>query len=217
MQHYWGRGGLERDVPAARDGFRDIIGMGNNARDVHRAEALYNLGVFHANGEGGLNPDEWKAYSLWNESASLDYSPAQNALGSWEMRSHKLPGNLGDLNGGKTKGGHTSPNMTKAINWFELSASNGNSAAKFQLATLNLNGRGMAKNFTRAAELLAQAAALGDVRSSHELAAALTDPKSWLSALGRFQDQNKTKEEIDSLSQPTAISAPNNARIRRQQ
>ena len=52
----------------------------NEAAKNGHPDAMYNLGVFHAQGRGGLEPDVDKARELFTEAASLGQAQAQIAL-----------------------------------------------------------------------------------------------------------------------------------------
>ncbi|GMH91037.1 hypothetical protein TrST_g9785 [Triparma strigata] len=93
QSYYWGNNELQQDFGEARRHFEMAAAEGG-AINV-RGEALYNLGVMHANGqipaERGINMGgDVRALGLWEEGAALGDLNCMVGLGGFYLRGGKL-------------------------------------------------------------------------------------------------------------------------------
>lgn len=112
-------------------------------------ESAYYLGKMYLEGLG-VAKDKVKGYELMQESATLNYVPAQMVLGK-----HYL------LDEG---------NFQEAWKWFQKAAEQGNSDAEMFCGMAYLNGIGVTKNIDRARSFIIKAAQNGDGAGQSELA-----------------------------------------------
>lgn len=100
-------------------------------------QAQWNLGELYATGLPGVEPDAKKATSLCKRAANAGFAPASATLGALFARAKK---------------------HDRAVQWWTLAAEQGDLESLFNLGQAHRLGMGVAKDETRAFELLLQAA-----------------------------------------------------------
>ncbi len=176
---YYGRAGVDANQVLAARRFANVA-YNPVAPDHLRAEAMYNLGVMHLHGQGGLPPSEGDAYRLWREAADRGSVNAMNGMSSFYQRDRVVDGAI------------VKRNETKAREWVEMAADAGDRGALYELGTAYLRGQklGVAVDFGKAARFLAEGVLLGHPNCMYELGNALVDSTSWLAQLGRIMEMS---------------------------
>ena len=99
--------------------------LGSISAEQGDAEAQYNLGVMHYNGDG-VPQDYAKAFELFTKSAEQGDARAQNELGWMHRFGLVVP-----------------QDYEKAIEWFTKSAEQGDAVAQFSLGWMYDDGEGV--------------------------------------------------------------------------
>lgn len=192
--------GAEPNAAAARPHFQNVLDNNapNMVPNIVRANALYHIGVMHANGQGGLPQNFPEGIRMIREAATIGYTPAMVSLGEQAL--------------------HVDKNLTDAAGWFNLAAEMGSAQGKFQMYKLFFNGQGAPRKRRHAADLLAKAAALNNPSALQELAIILGDSGSWWSAIGNIVQLQGTYPEIlrlDDVLTPMATNVAESIRLLR--
>jgi TonB family protein len=107
---------------------------------LESARETYNIGIHQLRGDFDKK-DVKAAFSSMQRAASLDYSPAEVALGLFYL-----------------EGTGTAVDATRAADWFDRAAAQGNAQGEYQLARLYEKGNGTKANVPEALRLYLKAA-----------------------------------------------------------
>lgn len=136
---YYDKGiGTPQDRAAARPLLEEAAQLGN-------ARAAFMLGLYHAEGLGGLPQDDARAVALYRQAAVQGDKEAQCNLGTAYAMGTGVP-----------------TDYTVAVVWFRASALQGNTTAMVNLARCYLHGLGTDAAPAKAKELLETAASQGN-------------------------------------------------------
>ena len=167
-KYYWGSSGLPRNVTLSRTYFEKASALGN-------AEAMYNMGIFHESGQGGLSMNLSRAIECYKQAANATkpYQKAIHSLGLYYL-SNTIERNF---------------NLAKK--YFIQAAELNSEEAHFELGHMYLHGQGSSTvDIPRAAAHFAVAASMGHFKAINFLSLALYDStSSWLSQYGRLNKQ----------------------------
>ncbi len=103
------------------------------ASEAKQSFALFNLAILYANGLGGVNHDQFKAYELFMEAATREVAPAMYEVGLM------LEQGLGCIQ-----------NYSEAAFWYEEGAKRGNIECFNNLGVLYKEGHGVSQDDARA-------------------------------------------------------------------
>jgi len=162
-RYFWGYGGLQPNVRQARQWFERAAALGD-------AEGMYNVGVFHNNGQAGLpvDPDLALDYFIRAANAPNPFPMALHAVGQYFMRPET----------GKQ-------NLSLAREYFMRAAELNSADGHFSLAMMYRDGTAGIVDIPMCVVHLALAIQLGHIRASNFLAHGLMDPESWFFHYGR--------------------------------
>jgi len=180
-RYFWGYGGLQPNAAQARRWFERAAALGD-------AEGMYNVGVFHNNGQAGLavNPDAALEYFIRAANAPNPFPMALHALGQHYLS----PSNQ---------------NLTLARDYFLRAAELNSADGHFSLAMMYRDGsasNGIA-DIPLCVTHLALAIQLGHVRASNFLAHGLIDPESWFHLYGREVEAESRLAKAGFLESPS--------------
>lgn len=130
--------GTEEDKMAARECLERALAT------VPSAKAVFLMGLYHADGLGGLQQDDAKAMKYYREAAIMGDKEAQCNLAS-----------------GYAMGRGAAKDMACALVWFRASAAQGCAMALLNLGRCYALGDGVERNLTTARGYFAEAAACG--------------------------------------------------------
>jgi len=122
------------------------------AADAGDAEAMYNLGLLHANGKG-VAQDYGKAREWYQKAADAGNALAMN--------------NLGDL---YYYGKGVTRDYGKACEWYQKAADAHEATAMYNLGWLYETGKGVARDYDKAREWYQEGAEAGDTNARQALA-----------------------------------------------
>ena len=174
-RHYWGNQGLEPQPAVAREWYERA------AREHNNPEALYNLGVLHANGQGGYQRDMPRAMEHFRQAADPVDGQEPFAMAVYAVGSHYL---------------HDAGEFEQAVDYLVRACHLGSADAHFTLGTLYVDRYEVETGMVH----LLQAANAQHVRALNYIAHGLYDPDSWLfmfhrRRLQRERDTSVTPEE----------------------
>lgn len=170
-QYYWGQGGLPRDRARAAELFGRAAELGN-------AEAAFNLGVMHLDGEAAMNGgnggggrrDAQAAHRRFRQAADLGYAPAQAGLAQSYFSGNAEAGVERDA--------------AEAVRLLRAAAANGSQDGAFNLAQLYRKGNAaLPADAAQAIELYGTAMLLGGDEASAHLAEGVGTVGSWVDKL----------------------------------
>lgn len=180
-EYHTGNEVLARNLNEAIKWFR----MGANAGD---GGAQFALGLYYSSGIGGVVKDDNEAVKWWRKGAEQGISNAQYYLADAFFHGRgvqknleqalslfqKVADNQNDVWGKKEsrqklpqvqyelgESDYEKENYKKAVEWYQISALQGNADAQFKLAQCYYYGKGVKKDRDKARDLLRQAAGQG--------------------------------------------------------
>lgn len=165
-RHYWGNQGLEPQPAVAAQWYERA------AQEHNNPEALYNLGVLHANGQGGYQRNMGRALEYFGRAADPPDGQLPFAMAVYAMGSHYL---------------HDTREFSKAVDYLLRACHLGSSDAHYTLGTLYVDRYEVETGIVH----LVQAANAQHVRALNYLAHGLYDPDSWLFMFHRRRQQKE--------------------------
>ena len=178
---FWGYGGLQPNAAQARRWFERAAQQGD-------PEGLYNVGVFHNNGQAGLpvNPQIAMEYFMRAANAPVPFAMALHAVGQHYLRTEQ-----------------NQQNLTLAREYFQKAAELSSADGHFSLAMMYRDGSAGEVNVPMCVVHLALAISLGHIRASNFLAHGLLDPESWFNLYAR--EQEAMARVNATLTKPAAV------------
>ena len=138
------------------------------------AEAQFDLGCFHAQGEYGLKADIKKAVYYWTLAARNNHADAQRNLGDCYMA-----------------GDGVKQNSRLAFEWWQVAADNDHIFALYNVANCYADGEGIPKNAAKANELYKKLLPALVRLARHDLNAVNALAKCYYYGLGTTKDYKK--------------------------
>lgn len=138
------------------------------------AEAQFDLGCFHAQGEYGLKADIKKAVYYWTLAARNNHADAQCNLGDCYMA-----------------GDGVKQNSRLAFEWWQVAADNDHIFALYNVANCYADGEGIPKNAAKANELYKKLLPALVRLARHDLNAVNALAKCYYYGLGTTKDYKK--------------------------